>query len=297
MALKLHRTRCRATVDRPDHPLELLTCRSNGHRLERPSVDRRDCTTGRGLRRLGRPSTAAQKTESNKQRSESEGGASSPERQALARKPRCRVVRARGRSSRRPIPDWFSIRHRAHPTTGWRNIIHISHGDDIRDDHSHHAPKLPSAAADNARHARQQMPNRSKLTQKERRRYRSVSAAAGHAVGRASATDATQLASARPIPNAHRTQHGRARCLIPGRLRNQWSGVHRDRALGSTNCCAAVRRCGLPSQKFGSAPCVWPLGNRRHRGCLREGVAGQSISPSARARLTASARLCTPSFL
>ena len=86
-------------------------------------------------------------------------------------------------------------------------------------------------------------------------------------------------------------------CLIPGRLRNQWSGVHRDRALGSANCCAAVRRRGLPSQKSGSAPCVWPLGNRRHRGCLREGVAGQSISPSARARLTASARLCTPSFL
>ena len=26
---------------------------------------------------------------------------------------------------------------------------------------------------------------------------------------------------------------------------------------------------GLPSQKSGSAPCVWPLDNRRHRGCLK----------------------------
>jgi hypothetical protein len=60
---------------------------------------------------------------------------------------------------------------------------------------------------------------------------------------------------------------------------------------------SSVRRPGLPSQKSGSAPRVWPLGNRRHRGCLREGVERQSISPSARARLTASARLCTPSFL
>ena len=29
----------------------------------------------------------------------------------------------------------------------------------------------------------------------------------------------------RAIANAHRTQHGRARCLIPGRLRNRWSGL------------------------------------------------------------------------
>jgi hypothetical protein len=99
------------------------------------------------------------------------------------------------------------------------------------------------------------------------------------------------------VPNADRTQEWEVASLIPGRLRGQWFGVHRDRALGSMNCSAAVRRPGLTSQKSGSTPSVWSLGNRRHRGCMREGAAGHSISPSARARLTASARLCTPSFL
>ena len=87
-----------------------------------------------------------------------------------------------------------------------------------------------------------------------------------------------------------------AACLISGPLGNQWSAYTAIERLGLRN---VVRLFGGPAYvpRSPARSRVWPFGNRGRRGCLREGVAGQSISPSARARLTASARLCTPSFL
>ena len=76
-----------------------------------------------------------------------------------------------------------------------------------------------------------------------------------------------------------------------------WTRVAESPLIARRPPSSRPRRPALPSQKSSSAPGGWPLGNRGHRGCLREGAVGQSISPSARARLTASARLCTPSFL
>jgi hypothetical protein len=97
------------------------------------------------------------------------------------------------------------------------------------------------------------------------------------------------------VPNAHRRRMGgrvphsgsRSQPVVRGTSRSSAS-VYELLSGGS-----AAR---LPSQKSGSTPCVWPHGDRRHRGWPEGRCRSQSISPSARARLTASARLCTPSF-